>query len=112
LMIAARMRTMESFQMVMNFLMMPMFFLSGALFPITNLPQWLSFLTKLDPVTYAVNSIRRLLLQATELPSQVLPPVGFPVAGAYVSVTNDVIVLVVFAAIMLILAMRSFSLQE
>lgn len=112
LMIAARMRTMEGFQMVMNFLMMPMFFISGALFPLTNLPDWLSILTRLDPVTYAVNSIRRLILQAPELPSQVLPPVGFPAAGGYISLTSDVAVLAAFAAVMIVLAMRAFSLQE
>ncbi len=112
LMIAARMRTMEGFQMMMNFLMMPMFFLSGALFPITNLPQWLNLLTRLNPVTYAVNSIRRLILQATDLPSQVLPPVGFSLGGTYVSLSNDVIVLAAFAGVMIILAMRAFSAQE
>lgn len=112
LMIAARMRTMESFQMIMNFLMMPMFFLSGALFPMTNLPAWLTYLTRLNPLTYAVNSIRGLVLQATDLPSQVLPPVGFTVEGTYLSLSNDVLVLAAFAAVMIVLAMRAFTLQE
>src|SRR5207247_10039070 len=47
--IASRMRSMQGFQMVMNFLMMPMFFLSGALFPLGGLPDWMAFLTRIDP---------------------------------------------------------------
>jgi len=57
--IASRMSQIESFQAVIQFLVMPMFFLSGAIFPPTGLPQWLEVLTKLDPLTYAVDPMRR-----------------------------------------------------
>jgi ABC-type polysaccharide/polyol phosphate export permease len=40
---------------------MPMFFLSGALFPLGGLPGWLQLLTRLDPITYAVDPMRRAL---------------------------------------------------
>lgn len=57
--VASRMSQIESFQAVIQFLVMPMFFLSGAIFPPTGLPQWLAVLTKLDPLSYAVDPMRR-----------------------------------------------------
>jgi ABC-type multidrug transport system, permease component len=56
---ASRMSQIESFQAVIQFLVMPMFFLSGAIFPLSGLPQWLAVLTKLDPLSYAVDPMRR-----------------------------------------------------
>lgn len=62
IMIAARMKEMEGFQMVVNFIIMPIFFLSGALFPIDRLPEWLAILTRLDPLTYGVDLLRHVML--------------------------------------------------
>jgi ABC-2 type transport system permease protein len=56
---ASRMQQVESFQVVMQLFVLPMFFLSGAVFPLTNLPTWLSALTKIDPVSYIVDPMRR-----------------------------------------------------
>lgn len=58
----------ESFGTIVSFLVFPMFFFSGALFPLENLPLWLSFLTLLDPVTYGVDGIRGALLGASKFP--------------------------------------------
>ena len=60
--IAARMKEMEGFQMVVNFVIMPIFFLSGALFPLDRLPGWLTVLTRLDPMTYGVDLLRHVML--------------------------------------------------
>jgi len=57
--IAARMAQVETFQVVMNFIVLPMFFLSGAVFPLDRLPRWLSALTKVDPMSYAIDPMRR-----------------------------------------------------
>jgi ABC-2 type transport system permease protein len=57
--VASRISQIESFQAVIQFLVMPMFFLSGAIFPPTGLPRWLEVLTKFDPLTYAVDPMRR-----------------------------------------------------
>jgi ABC-2 type transport system permease protein len=46
----------------MNFVIMPMWFLSGAMFPPTNLPHWLNALVRVNPMTYGVDLIRRLIL--------------------------------------------------
>jgi ABC-2 type transport system permease protein len=58
-MIAGRMNQVESFQVVMQLVVLPLFFLSGAVFPLRGLPQWLTVLTKIDPLSYAVDPMRR-----------------------------------------------------
>lgn len=64
--VASRMRSMEGFQMVMNFLMMPLFLLSGAMFPLVNLPLWLGSLVAIDPLTYGVDALRNVANLPTE----------------------------------------------
>jgi ABC-2 type transport system permease protein len=61
LFLASRMQETQSFMAVMNLVTMPMFFLSGALFSTAHLPGWLAFLTKIDPVTYVVDPMRRVI---------------------------------------------------
>ncbi len=56
--IATRMRDMQAFPIIMNFIMMPLFFLSGSLFPIEGLPTGLSFFVRLNPVSYAMDALR------------------------------------------------------
>lgn len=55
---------MQGFQLVMNFLVLPIFFLSGALFPLTNLPKAMTIITMLDPLTYGVDGLRGVLIGA------------------------------------------------
>jgi daunorubicin resistance ABC transporter membrane protein len=57
-MMAARIKSMQSFFALMQMAMMPMLFLSGALYPLSGLPAWLSVLTRLNPLTYAVDPLR------------------------------------------------------
>jgi ABC-2 type transport system permease protein len=56
---------MQGFQLIMNFLVMPLFFLSGALYPLTNLPSALAVVTRLDPLTYGVDGLRGALIGVT-----------------------------------------------
>jgi len=56
---------MQGFQLVMNFLVMPIFFLSGALFPLANLPRALSVATSLDPLSYGIDGLRGTLIAAS-----------------------------------------------
>jgi len=60
--IAARMTSFQGFGTIMNFLIMPMWFMSGALFPVERLPWWLGTLVRVNPLTYGVDLIRRLVL--------------------------------------------------
>jgi ABC-2 type transport system permease protein len=57
-MLAVRITQIQSFMAITQMLLMPMFFISGALFPVSGLPTWLSVLNRLDPITYAVDPIR------------------------------------------------------
>ena len=68
LIIGSNMESVEGFQLIISFLVFPMFFFSGALFPLKNLPQYLLILTYLDPVTYAVDGLRGLILGSSQLP--------------------------------------------
>jgi ABC-2 type transport system permease protein len=56
--IASKMTDMHGFQLIMNFLIMPIFFLSGALFPLENLPPAIYFISMIDPLTYGVDGLR------------------------------------------------------
>ncbi len=86
--IASRMEDMHGFQLIMNFVIFPIFGLSGALFPIDSLPSWLRSLTMLDPLTYGVEGIRYGLLGT----SQIDPLVSFVV------LTGFTIFMVIFGA--------------
>ena len=59
--IASILEDMHGFQLIMNFLVMPIFFLSGALFPLTNLPKALNTIVRLNPLSYGVDGIRATL---------------------------------------------------
>jgi ABC-2 type transport system permease protein len=107
--ISARLKTMQGFQVVMNFLMMPMFFLSGALFPLSGLPGWMTVLTRFDPVAYGLAPIRSAILGGTGLPQAAVDRLTSVTIGSYVvPIAVDVGVLVAFSAVMLGIAMRSF----
>ena len=65
--IAARMESMQSFQMVMNFLVMPLWFLSGGMFPISSAPAWMKTLMVFDPLTYGVDALRNVVFSGTTI---------------------------------------------
>jgi len=92
LVIGSRMESPEGFNLIVSFLVFPLFFLSGALFPISNLPSWLSIFTILNPVTYAVDGMRGVMLGMSAFP-----------------VLIDFGVLVVFAAGMMMIGSIAFS---
>jgi ABC-2 type transport system permease protein len=98
--LSSRMTRMESFQMVMALVMQPMIFLSGAVFPLQNLPGWLAVLCRLNPATYGVDLCRRAILdhpQPLTFGSQVVP------------IWVDVLVVVGLGSAMLAVAVRLFS---
>lgn len=67
--IAARMHTHEGFQVVVNFLLLPMFFLSGAMFPVNEgLPTWMQILVRIDPLSYGVDALRQTLIGTSVFP--------------------------------------------
>jgi ABC-2 type transport system permease protein len=60
--IASTLEDMQGFQLIMNFLVMPIFFLSGALFPLQGVPNWLAVVAKVDPLTYGIDGLRGALI--------------------------------------------------
>lgn len=63
--IASKLEDMHAFQLIMNFLIMPLFFLSGALFPLTNLPVILSAIIMINPLSYGIDALRGTLISAS-----------------------------------------------
>ena len=70
-MVAARIKQIQSFMALTQMLIMPLFFLSGAMFPVTGLPTWLTVLNRLDPLTYAVDPMRRAVFAHLKLTPEV-----------------------------------------
>jgi len=60
--IGSYMESLEGFQLIVSFVVFPLYFLSGALFPLDNIPIWLSILTSINPATYAVEALRSSML--------------------------------------------------
>jgi len=68
-MMAARIKQFQAFMALTQMLVMPLFFLSGALYPLTGLPAWLSVLTRIDPLTYIVGPMRRAVFSHLTMPA-------------------------------------------
>jgi ABC-2 type transport system permease protein len=105
LLLAARQRSMEGFHMVMNFVLLPMFFLSGAFFPLQGVPVWMRLLAAVDPVTYGIDPLRWILLKPS-VPAAALDAITLhPVA-------TNVAVMLVFAVLFLAPGVWLFSRQD
>lgn len=63
--VASRMESMQSFQVVMNFIVMPLYFLSGAMFPMSTAPGWMKTLMAVNPLTYGVDAFRNVIFSRT-----------------------------------------------
>jgi ABC-2 type transport system permease protein len=113
-MVAARIKQMQAFFGVMQMIVMPMFFISGALFPVANLPGWLAVLNRIDPLTYAVDPMRRLVfdhLSISPAARQALDP-GVTWFGWRVPTALEIAVIVLLGLIMLAIAIWEFSTTE
>ena len=113
--IASRMKKMEAFQAVMQFLLFPMIFLSGAQFPLTGLPAWLSVVTRLDPLTYGVDPLRRIILGAQGVTPEAIARFGgngVALFGHTLAVWEELAMVGVFALVFLALAVAAFSKTE
>lgn len=103
--VAARMRSVQSFMALTQMVVQPLFFLSGALFPLSRLPGWLAVATRFDPLTYAVDPIRRAVLgtvgAATAAP-------GVTWGGYLVPVWLELLLVLASGSCMLWAASRAF----
>lgn len=132
--IAARMKSMEGFPMVMNLFLMPLFFLSGAMFPLQGLPGWMTFLTRINPLAYGVDMLRGVALKGvsitgtgssalSKLPQQVQAKIPAQVktllssAGPHLQTQRypmwlDITVVLGFSIVFLLIAIWQFGRQE
>ena len=90
--IGSGLRDMQGFQFIMNFLVMPIFFLSGALYPLNNLPTALAAATRIDPLSYGIDGLRGALIGVSQI-----------------GLVTDALVLTVVASLFLALGAWSFS---
>jgi len=112
--IASRIQKMEGFQVVMQLLLFPMLFLSGALFPLKGLPTWLGVITRINPLTYAVDPLRHVVFAV-----QHMPPVaaarfstGVSLFGYRLPLAVEVGFVCLFAVLFLVLAVAGFGRPE
>lgn len=105
LLLAVRERSVEGFHMVMNFLLLPMFFLSGAFFPLEGVPAWMRLLAAVDPVTYGVDSLRWVTL------TDLVPLAGLRQVTLHALWLN-LVVMLAFSAAFLIPSVLLFSRTE
>jgi ABC-2 type transport system permease protein len=113
-MVAARIKQMQAFMGVMQMIVMPMFFISGALYPVANLPTWLRVLNRLDPLTYAVDPMRRLVFSHLDVSAEaqrVLNP-GVTWFGWRVPAGLEVLVILGLGLLMLGIAIWEFNASE
>ena len=105
LLISALMRSVESFGVLMQLFIFPMFFLSGAFFPLTSVPKWMEILSRLDPLTYGVDAMRQVMLgsqaERAALEKLVLHPV-------YI----DIIFLLSFSLVMVGVSILAFRKKD
>jgi ABC-2 type transport system permease protein len=92
--VGSSLQDMQGFQLIMNFFVMPLFFLSGALFPLNGLPKALAVVTRLDPLTYGIDGMRWVLIG--------------PDSAAFSPLT-DILVLAAVGALLLVLGAHRFS---
>jgi ABC-2 type transport system permease protein len=93
--IASKMEDTQGFSLIMQFIVFPIFLLSGAFFPVANFPGWIRSIAYLDPLTYGVDGLRSSLIRFSQFP-----------------LTLDLIILLIFGALMIALGSWLFSKTE
>jgi ABC-2 type transport system permease protein len=113
-MAAARVSQMQSFMALTQMVIMPMYFISGAIFPVSGLPAWLNVLNRIDPLTYAVDPMRRTVfayLDISPAARRALDP-GVTWWGWHVPTLAEAGVVAGIGAVMLAIAIAEFSRVE
>ena len=110
--VASRLRSTEGFQMVMNFFMMPMFFLSGALFPLANIPRWMEILSKVNPASYGIDLVRQVTFHFLAVPSEIVDTFKITVFDIKLGFFEDLIIVSFFAFLFVLLGVWSFARTE
>lgn len=112
--LATQIRRIETFQAILQLLLLPMIFLSGAFFPLRDLPTWLGALTHLNPLTYAVDSLRQVVFSAQNinLASSDRFATGVELFGYSLPVALELGIIAAFAVLFTALSVRTFGKPE
>jgi ABC-2 type transport system permease protein len=112
--VVARIRQVQTVMGLMQVLLLPLSFLSGALYPLSNLPTWLSIAVRLNPLTYAVHPVRTAVFQHLDVPPDVLARLNPPITwGGWVVPTWLQLLLVAAIGVLLMgIAVRQFQKVE
>ncbi len=113
-MMAARIKQIQAFMAITQLLVLPLFFLSGALYPLNGLPAWLTVLTRIDPLTYIVDPMRHAVfahLSVSPLALAALSP-GVTWDGWLVPVGLSVAMVAAMGFVMLAIAIAEFRKTE
>jgi daunorubicin resistance ABC transporter membrane protein len=113
-MMAARIKQIQAFMALTQMLVMPLFFLSGALYPLNGLPAWLTVLTRLDPLTYIVSPMRHVVFSYLNIPQRALNTLapGVTWNGWVVPIGLSLGIVALMGAAMLGIAMAEFRRTE
>jgi ABC-2 type transport system permease protein len=113
-MMAGRIQQFQSFMALTQMSVMPLFFLSGALYPLYGLPTWLSVLTKLDPLTYIVGPMRHAVFSHLDIPQEYIQRVAPGITwGSWVVPTGvSLAIVAVMGLAMMSVAIAEFSKTE
>ena len=113
-MMAARITQFQAFMALTQMLVMPLFFLSGALYPLTGLPAWLSVLTRIDPLTYVVGPMRHAVFTHLNISEEALHAMspGITWAGWVVPIGLSLGIVTVMGLVMMCVAIVTFSKPE
>lgn len=112
-MAAARIRSIQSFMGLTQLILMPMFFLSGALYPLASLPGWLAVLTRVNPLTYAVDALRQAVFAHVDAgPLAARFGAGVTWFGWTVPVGLEIVIVVAMGVAMLLGAIAQFRRAE
>ncbi|SDX88461.1 ABC transporter permease [Salimicrobium album] len=111
LLFASVIRSTQGFQLTVQILVMPMIFLSGALFPVSNMPAWMDVIVKINPVTYGVDVMKKLMIEVDNIPAAVSEAMGLniTVLGREVTMFAEVLFIAGFAAVLVLFATFSFQ---
>ncbi|MCL4557235.1 MAG: ABC transporter permease [Deltaproteobacteria bacterium] len=98
--IASLIKSFESFNIIMNFIVMPMFFLSGAMYPISILPRVMRYFMYLNPLTYGIDSFKHIMFA------------GLTSFRSDISMLNDIVLMISFTIVSIVLAAVAFNRQH
>jgi ABC-2 type transport system permease protein len=109
--LSSRIKQIQAAMPTSQLIIMPMMFLSGALFPLANLPGWLAVLTRLNPLTYLVQPMRVAIFERLDVPASAWAALDPSITwfGWQVPVAVQVLVAVAFAAAVFVAAVAAFD---